>query len=140
MQTHQVERRSSAGFTLVEVMVVVVIIAVLAAIALPSYQDSVRKATRRAAQAFMLDVANREQQYFLDTRSFATGDQATFSTALKIAIPKDTEGKYSYKVDSIAGPPLCFTITATAEGSQEVDGPLTLTCTGEKKWNGNIGW
>jgi type IV pilus assembly protein PilE len=140
VQKHQIQKRSSSGFTLIELMIVVVVVAILAAIALPSYQDSVRKATRRAAQGFMLDVANREQQYFLDTRAFATGDQATFSTTLKVSIPKETESKYTYKVDPITGPPMCFTITATATGSQTQDGDLTLTCTGEKKWNGSVGW
>lgn len=140
MQRNRIEQGSDKGFTLIELMIVVAIVAILAAIALPSYQDSVRKAARRAAQAFMLDVANREQQYFLDTRGFATGNQATFSSDLKVNIPTETAGKYSYKVDSVTGPPLCFTITATAEGSQTIDGPLTLSCTGEKTWNGNTGW
>jgi type IV pilus assembly protein PilE len=140
MQIRQIKQRSSSGFTLIELMIVVVVVAILAAIALPSYQDSVRKATRRAAQAFMLEVANREQQYFLDTRTFATGDQATFSTNLKVSIPKDTENKYTYKVDPVTGPPICFTIKATATGSQAEDGNLTLTCTGEKTWNGSAGW
>lgn len=124
------------GFTLIELMIVVAVVAILASIALPSYQDSVRKAARRAGQAFILEIANREQQYFLETRSFATGDQATIQTALKIAAPTETDGRYTFKVDGDNGPPLCFTVTATAIGNQVNDTypTLTLTCTGAKNW------
>jgi len=55
-------RNRTRGFTLLEVMIVVVIVGVLAAIALPAYQSQVRKSNRSAAQQFMQDVALREQQ------------------------------------------------------------------------------
>jgi type IV pilus assembly protein PilE len=129
------------GFTLIELMVVVAVVAILASIALPSYQDSVRKAARRAGQAFMLEIANRERQYFLETRDFtpggqATMDQATIESTLKIKVPTEAEDRYTFKVDRDAGPPLCFTITATAIGNQVKDTypTLTLTCTGAKNW------
>jgi len=54
------------GFTLLEVMIVCVIVGVLAAIALPAYQNQVHKGNRSAAQHFMLDVATKAQQILMD--------------------------------------------------------------------------
>src|SRR2546430_1240950 len=62
--------KKSVGFTLIELMITVVVIAILAAIAYPSYQDHLRKGRRASAQAFMVDAANRQQQYLLDARNY----------------------------------------------------------------------
>lgn len=51
--------RHSLGFTLVEMMIVVVLISVLAAVALPNYQAQVRKARRTDAQVVLLETAQR---------------------------------------------------------------------------------
>ena len=52
---------SVRGFTLVELMIVIVIVAILLAVALPSYQNSVQKGRRADAKAALLDVANRQE-------------------------------------------------------------------------------
>lgn len=54
----------SAGFTLVELMVVVVIAAVLLAIAVPTYSRSIRKSRRTEAKTALLDLAGREERFY----------------------------------------------------------------------------
>lgn len=132
-------RSFSKGITLIELMIVVAVVGILAAIAYPSYQDQLRKAARAAAQGFMLDIMNRQQQYYLDQRSFAS---AIGSGGLGLTTPKETEGRYTYAINTAlpAAPPPCYTITATATGSQTPDGNLTLDCKGNKTRAGNSGW
>ena len=67
------------GFTLIELMVTVAIVGILAAVAYPSYTSHVQKGARRAAQAQMLDIANRQQQFLLGSRAYATKAQLVAS-------------------------------------------------------------
>jgi type IV pilus assembly protein PilE len=127
-----------AGVTLVELMVAVVIVAVLAAIAYPSYRNFTAKGNRAAAQAFMMDVANREKQYLLDARQYiAVANNSAFSGALNVSVPSEVSKFYQVSVGTAATPP-SFTVTATAQGTQVSDGDLQLTSDGTKtpstKW------
>jgi type IV pilus assembly protein PilE len=57
-------RARTHGFTLIELMVVVVIAAVLLAIAIPTYTSQIRKSRRTDAKTALLDLAGREERYF----------------------------------------------------------------------------
>jgi type IV pilus assembly protein PilE len=124
--------RKSSGFTLIELMIALVIVAILAAIAIPSYRQYVIRSNRRAAQASMVDIANREQQYFAANRAYA--DDA----ALGYVLPTDVSENYTFDIALDAGPPPTFTITFTPQGGQAGDGDLTLNSEGVKgpadKW------
>lgn len=136
-------RKSTRGFTLLELMIVVVIVGVLASIALPAYQGQVRKSNRSAAQQFMQDVATKEQQIMMDRRSYvgvaATADFGNSPSAsppgVGLAAPSTTTGKYDFSVTVTTGTPPTFTITAAPLNSQTVDGSLTLNDLGAKTGN-----
>lgn len=134
MQTRQ------QGFSLIELMIAVVVVAVLAAVAYPSYQGHLQKGRRAAAQAFMMEIANRQQQYLLDARNYAVG--ATALTTLNITTPSDVSPYYTITVDPAAPTtPPSYTITATPSSSvQTSDGVLTLDYQGNKTRNGQSGW
>jgi len=129
--------KKNRGFTLIEIVIVLAILAILAAIAFPSYQNHLRKARRADAQSAMTDIANREQQYLLDARSYATGGTALAS--LNVVLPSDVTTYYTVSIAPGASTP-SYVITATPQGPQVPDGNLTLDSDGNKTLNGASGW
>jgi type IV pilus assembly protein PilE len=61
------------GYTLIEILIVVAILGILAAVAIPSYRQNIIASNRSVAQAGLLDLANRQEQFYLDNRIY-TGD------------------------------------------------------------------
>ena len=126
---------NAKGFTLIELMITVVIISIISMIAIPQYGQYVIRGNRAAAEAFMMDVANREKQYLLDARSYAP-DLPT----LTMTAPTNVSKYYTITITPVAGPPPSYTITATpVVGSKQAgDGTLTLDDLGNKgptgKW------
>jgi type IV pilus assembly protein PilE len=60
----QRNNRTDKGFSLIELMVVVVIISILVAIAVPMYTSQVQQSRRTDARTALLDLASREERYF----------------------------------------------------------------------------
>lgn len=81
-------RNDAQGFTLVELMFVVVIIGVLAAIAYPAYLDYVMKARRSDAKTVLLDVSQQLERCYSMHNAFNDGD-------CSVTLPQDSpEGHY----------------------------------------------
>lgn len=118
-------------------MIVVAIIGILAAIAYPSYQQYIIRGNRAAAQAAMMDIANRQQQLLLANRSYAAHDSAVW-IATGYALPAEVSAHYGYTIAVGAGTVPSYTITFTPTGAQADDGDLTLDSAGNKtpaeKW------
>ena len=108
--------KKNRGFTLIELMIVVAIVGILVSIAYPSYLAQVRKSRRADAQAALMDIATRQQQMLLDTRSYA----ATI-TALNITLPVSVVQNYTVTVAVGTTVVPMFTTTATPSGSQAND-------------------
>lgn len=64
-------RPKQSGFTLIELMIVVAIITILAAVGYPSYTDYVMRSHRQAAKNAAFQIADRQEQFFLDNRQYA---------------------------------------------------------------------
>ena len=64
--------RRQQGFTIIELMIVVVVIAVLSAIALPSYTDYITRSKLAEAYAHLADLRVKMEQYYLDNRRYSS--------------------------------------------------------------------
>lgn len=123
------------GFTLIELMIVVAVVGILAAIAYPSYTQHVIRSHRVSAQTQMLDIANRQQQYFIANRTYATKTQIESNG---FALSTDLANRYDYSITLGTTSPPSYSIQFTAKNSQLSDGNLTLDSAGTKtpanKW------
>jgi len=119
-----------SGFSLLEIMVVVVIIGILASIALPSYTAYMKRGYRSQAEQLMSEIGGRQVQYMLDARKYtATIGAGGLNVANKDGWNCTTtcvNGKYTVQVTLVTGPPPAFFVTATPEGTQADDGTLYL--------------
>ena len=132
-------RRMATGFTLVEVIIVVLIISVLAAIAYPAYQDSVVKTRRGAAKSCLLEAETFMQRYYTTNLRY---DRTL--AAVPVVLPPcgagtDVTNHYAVALTAVA--PRTYTLTATPQGLQlakDTDcGTLSVNSLGVKTKSGS---
>ncbi len=127
--------RCARGFTLIELMVVVAIVAILAAIALPSYNNYVMRSRRASGHDMLMMVATAQERYYTNHNAYAT-DLADlgFSTPASLT----SEGGYYLVALAAGGTAQNFTLQATPKNAQASDkcANLTLTSTGAKGYSG----
>ena len=114
------------GFTLIELMIVVVIVGILAMIALPAYQDYVRKSRRAEAISLMLDLQLTEEKYRANNPSYASTLAAMGITSSYVSDQVDP----AYYTFAIVAATNSYTITATPQGSQANDKQYGTPCGG----------
>jgi type IV pilus assembly protein PilE len=108
-------------------MITVAIVSLLTMIAVPSYSYFMKKSRRGDAEATLMDIAQREQQYLNDARAYAP-DTVTLNTT----VPVDVSSYYTITIAAPGGAPPTFVVTATpiAGSAQAGDFTLTLDNTG----------
>ena len=138
------------GFTLVEVMIVVAVVGILAAIAYPSYQESVRKTKRAEGRAALMRLMQQEERYYSHSTSYiAFSSESVDPNETKfIWYSGDSAAVSAYEISATACADdviqNCVLLTArpgTAKVNRaytdQVCGNLTLTSTGVKSASAN---
>jgi len=129
------------AFTLIELMVTVAIVGILASIAYPNYQDSVRKSRRADAKGVLLGLANAMERYFTVNNKYtgaAAGGADTGAPTIFSATSPVDGGTAYYNLTISAATASTYTLNAAPTGAQVNDkcGTLTLTHTGVKSFTG----
>jgi type IV pilus assembly protein PilE len=125
--------RAARGITLVELVVVMVIAALLAAIAMASYRSYTLQARRATAITALTDAASRQEQFFLNNRSYTS----TLGPGGLNMASTTQGGSYVLSVEApTAGCPIarCWSMRATPQGTQADDtcGILSYDSDGER--------
>lgn len=124
---------TAGGWTLVELMVVLVVVALLTAIGVPSYRSYTQNARRAAATAALEEAAARQEQFFLSDKTYTT---TVGGAGLNMSATTDG-GHYALSVDAPdadCAAARCYVLRATPQGGQAGDscGALTLSSGGDK--------
>ena len=149
-QSGTVRGYGAHGFTLIEMMIVVVIMSIIAAIAYSSYQDKVRNTRRTDATAAINEIANRLEKFYSSCLTYTTNLTATMpgtcgvsGLGYRVTSP---DGHYDLQVtdaDPGDGPAediaRGYRISATprAGGLQVGDGYFALDSTGRREFDAN---
>ncbi len=133
-----INRTAQRGVTLIELMVVIVIVSILAAVAIPSYEDSVRKSRRTEAQTALTSVLQQQERFFMNNMTYSTDLAAVGFTNLSSGSFVSENGFYNVAASTCAGTPIarCVLLTATPQLGQADDGNMTLNSRGEKTATG----
>jgi len=145
-ETLSKSRSAQRGMSLIELMIVVAIVAIISAVAYPSYQRYVIKTKRSVAQNALLQVADRQQQFFMDNKRFAAdmtnlgfpADPYVVDDDGTVTAAGDADAVYSLSFSNVTA----TTWTATAaplHGQLSRDtycGSMTITQAGAKGESG----
>ncbi|MCH9690659.1 MAG: type IV pilin protein [Gammaproteobacteria bacterium] len=126
------------GFTLIEMLIVIVVIAILASIALPAYRSQVISANRADAQGALMNLAQAMERYYTQNGNYDGTHANGVPTIFPAEVPIDgTNKSYTLKVITSGTPATAYTLTAIPiSGSiQAGDGAFSLSSTGERLWN-----
>ena len=134
------------GFTLIELMIAVAIVAVLAAIAMPSYSEYIRRSRITEAISALSGMRVKMEQFFQDNRTYV-GACGLPGTSVA---PAPTTPNFNYACVLNPGPPSTYTITATGNAGSAVAGfkyslddtnARTTVMTSPSTWGNNgCGW
>jgi type IV pilus assembly protein PilE len=141
MRQQSLSGARNAGFTLVELMIVIVIASILLTIAIPSYLGQMRKSRRTEARAGLLDLAQREERYMSTNSSYTTNPAQLGYSGTAFPINMSNNYQLSVCVGTIlpctgaAATGTTFLLTAAAINGQLKDNPcasLSLDNTGSQ--------
>jgi len=115
------------GFTIIEILIVTAIIGILAAVAIPAYNDHILTAKRTDGRGLLMTVMQAQERYFAENMEY-TDDLTDLDYASATGVSSE-QGYYSVAA-SFCGGTGCVLLTAT--GDATTDGNITLDSIGNK--------
>jgi type IV pilus assembly protein PilE len=113
--------KRATGFSLIELMIVVMIVGVLMGISVPAYQGYVMRSHRTDAHSSLLDIAARQERFVAQRNTYTT--EVAADTGLNMGSANSRDGYYTLGAAACAGGAItnCYVITASAAGKQAND-------------------
>lgn len=136
------KKQNKAGFTLVELMVVAIIVAILAAVAIPLMSGNKERAAATEAQAGISTIWTAERAHYAEYGSYTNVNPVDQLRGIRTG---DLDGKYfdheDYSVSGAPGGPLVIQANQTAAKSEGISGDVVLTIDvsdNSSSWSGSL--
>lgn len=119
------------GFSIIELMVTMAILAILASVAIPSYQNQALKGDRSDGLESIHAIMNAQERFYADNMSYADDLKDLGMASSTYTTPK---GHYKISVEKCTGMEYtqCVQLKATAQDSQAKDGDLIFNTAGKQ--------
>lgn len=122
------QKTKNAGFTLIELMIVVAVIAILVSIVVPMYRDYVVRSNRSDAIIALTELANLQEKHYSNELAYTT-------TLAALGYPATTANDF-YSLNITTGSTVDYNLVATPLGRQFQDDPtcrrLSLNSFGQR--------
>ena len=139
-----VERSSISlqrGFTLMELMIVVAIVAILAAVALPNYQETVMRSRLVDAHTRLGDLKIQMEKYYQDNRTYDNGGACGVAAAQLATYNADPGRSFDFTCPPADLTANTYRLVATGRASKNMNGfVLDIDQAGAKSSTGPAGW